>query len=171
MVAPPPLRHHWQMGLLCEYFVADSDAMAAATIDWVGGPQRPPEAKGIFRKRGADPFPSVAAPGIDPVVMMGTLGNLLAGEPPYGEAVDHGVIVESRDGGEGLVYRLAQNVVRNLAYSNESQLGPVSEQWVQTDEFFGQGDPAILRPVIAQLASLARQAQQDQRSVYCWLSV
>jgi hypothetical protein len=68
------------MTLLCEYFVADSDALATATIDWVGGPQRPLEA--IFRKKGADPFSSVAAPGIDPVVMMGTLGNLLAGEPP-----------------------------------------------------------------------------------------
>ncbi len=70
-----------------------------------------------------------------------------------------------------MIYRLAPSVVRNLADSAEGQLGPVAEQWAQTEEFFGQGDAAVLTDLIVEMASLARQAEHDQKAVYCWLSV
>ena len=34
------------MALLCDYFLAANDEAAAETIEWVGGPSRPPEVKG-----------------------------------------------------------------------------------------------------------------------------
>ena len=98
--------HDGHVALLCEYFVANSDEAAGVTIDWVGGPEKPPEAKGLFRKNRVDPIPTVDAPGIEPVVMMTTLGNFLRHQFPYSEeAADDGGIVDSRDGGQRLVYR------------------------------------------------------------------
>jgi hypothetical protein len=32
------------VGLLCDYFAAPNDVIAAATIDWPGGPARPGKA-------------------------------------------------------------------------------------------------------------------------------
>jgi len=160
------------MALLCEYFVADSDEAAAATIGWVGGPQKPPEAKGLFRRSRVDPIPTVNAPGIEPVVMMSTLGNLIRGLAAYSEEIpDDGAIVDSRDGGERLIYRLSNSVVAALAESEEAVRLGVAEPWSQTEEFFGLGDPSVLSPIIAQLVMMARQARTANKSMYCWLSV
>jgi hypothetical protein len=131
----PPLRHHRDtqvvrhdvcMAHLCEYFVADSDEAAAAAIGWVGGPQRPPKAKGLFRRSRVDPIPTVNTPGIEPVVMLSTLGNLLRGLTAYSEEIpDDGTIVDSREGGERLIYRISNSVVTALAESEEAAFPPI----------------------------------------------
>ena len=40
------------VGLLCDYFAAPTDDIAASTIDWVGGPSQPGEGpkQGLFRR-------------------------------------------------------------------------------------------------------------------------
>jgi hypothetical protein len=81
------MRNDGCMALLCQYFVADSDAAAAVTIDWVGGPGNPPEAKSLFRRSRPEAISTVAAPGIEPMVMMSTLGNLLRGQSAYNEEI------------------------------------------------------------------------------------
>lgn len=113
------------MGVLFDYFAAASDEEAATVVDRVGGPGSQatmitlPEGRqrGIFRRKrpapepalGADPdlvvHDTLSVKGIDPVVQLGTLEELLTGRP-YDEVVDDprsGHNLAMRDGGERLV--------------------------------------------------------------------
>jgi hypothetical protein len=66
-------------GLLCDYFLAESDERAATTIDWVGGPSHPPAKSGLLRKSTMEGRPTVSMNGVEPAVMMSTLEHLLTG--------------------------------------------------------------------------------------------
>ena len=69
------------MGVLCDYFTAPCDEIAAATIDWEGGPSSPaPEKRGMLRRsRKSEPLPTVDFKGVEPFVKMGTLEGILTG--------------------------------------------------------------------------------------------
>ena len=94
------------MGVLLDYFAAPSDEAAASTIDRLGGPgsrevEALPEApkRGLFgRKRSAaDPvvrsdeslevYDTLSVKGIDPLVQLGTLEEVLTGRS-YDEIVE-----------------------------------------------------------------------------------
>jgi hypothetical protein len=163
------------MGILCDYFAANGDDDAAKTIDWVGGPSRPPAAAGLLRKRRTDPYPTVQAPGIEPAVMMTTLEGLLTGRSL--DDVDDIIgdnarrhIAASHDGG-CMVLRLSTTLADALAESDEARLTSVAQPWSQTEEFFGQGDPDVLAGVLVDLSALARQARRRGENLYCWMCV
>ena len=104
--------------------------------------------------------------------MLSTLGNLLRGLTAYSEEIpDDGTIVDSREGGERLIYRISNSVVTALAESEEAVRIRMAEPWSQTEEFFGLGDPSVLSLIVAQLAVMARRARTANKSMYCWLSV
>ena len=102
------------MSALYDYFSAASDEAAAGVIDRAGGPGEPavapaPVKRGWFgRTSSPSPvqdmgpaFDTVSAGGIDPVVMMGALEELLTGRP-YDEVTNDprsGHIVAIRDEG------------------------------------------------------------------------
>jgi hypothetical protein len=67
------------MGLLSDYFLAESDSRAAATIDWVGGPSHPPVKRGLLRKSTTEGRSTVSMNGVEPAVMMSTLEHFLTG--------------------------------------------------------------------------------------------
>ena len=50
------------MGLLCDYFTAASNAQAAETIDWIGGPANPPRPSGLARSSRLAARPAVSLP-------------------------------------------------------------------------------------------------------------
>ncbi len=119
------------MGVLYDYFVAPSDAEAAATIDRAGGPGQPASpasrtrTRGLFRHRQQEPapigdgqsYPTVADTGIDPAVQGGTLEELLTGRP-YDEIEQDprwGKSLAVRDGGERLVLTLTDSLIDALA--------------------------------------------------------
>jgi hypothetical protein len=160
------------MGLLCDYFLAQSDDQAAATIDWVGGPSDPPAKRGLLRKTKVEGRPTVSMNGIEPAVMMSTLEHLLTGAS-VDELISQNARrqVADRHGGERLVMALSPSLQDVLAVADESSLRRVAQPWSQTEEFFGQADPAILGECLLELAALARQALNTGEHLYCWLCV
>jgi hypothetical protein len=57
------------------------------------------------------------------------------------------------------------------AVADDSSLRRVAQPWSETEEFFGQGDPAILAERLIELAALARQGLAVGEHLYCWVCV
>jgi hypothetical protein len=116
------------------------------------------------------PFVVVDMKGVEPTVQMATLEEILTGRS-YDEIVADSAdrIVSSRAGGERLVVQLTKTLQEALAEATEAQLAEAVDRWASTDEFWGRGDPAILRPEIEALAQLARTASRQGTNLYCWL--
>jgi hypothetical protein len=150
------------MSLLCDYFMAPSDLEAGATIGWVGGPTMPPD--------GEVGYASVAMNGVDPVVMMGTLDELLTGRAFEEVLADtSGYQVAVRDEGEGLVWHLSTSLRDGLAGADEDRLRTIATQWVQTEEFGGLTPAEQAATALVLLASLVRTGQEQDHHLYCWL--
>ena len=159
------------MGVLCDYFSAPSDKVAAAAIGLLGGPGAP--SAGRPGAPAGPSFDTVPAKGIDPVVQMGTLEGLLTGRD-YQQIADGpraGHIVAVKDGGQRMVVALTDELQAALAGAGDARLRSVAVPWSQTEEFFGHGDPEILAGVLGELAGLARRARGKDERLYCWTCV
>lgn len=152
------------MSLLCDYFAAESDADAALTIHWDGGPSRPNE--------GQHRYEVLALGGIEPVVLMGQLEGLLTNrsvmevlEDPGHDPVAH------RDGGERLVIPIGVRLEEALASLETARISEVAAAWAQVEEFWGQVGPTDLIGALSQLVGLAQVARAQDQHIYCWMSV
>lgn len=180
------------MGVLFDYFAADSDEAAAAVADRFGGPgsrevlgaaPAPPK-RGLFGRRPTPPLPpvvtdptlpvydTVALKGIDPVVQLGRLESLLTGRAYDDVAVDPrcGHALAVRDGGDRVVCTLTDTVVAALAEASPEAIARVVGPWSRAEEFWGRADPAELATDLGYLAGLARRATADRLRLYCWIS-
>jgi len=152
------------VAVLFDYFAAPSDVIAATVVDRIGGPGS------SAHPAAPSAFPTVRAPGIDPVVQMGTLERLLTGrsldkvldDPTSGPVV-------LRDDGARAVMRLTTSLARALAEVDDARLGSVGLLWSHTREFWGRGDPQELAALLRSLASLAREARDEDQAIYCWV--
>lgn len=184
------------MGVLYDYFAAPSDDVAATTIDRVGGPGSqtvlvptppPPVRRGLFGRRRAEPppppqldtdhslvvFDTVSTKGIDPVVQMGTLEELLTGRAYDDIAEDprNGEVLATEDGGARSVVTITDTLAAALVTSTDARLAEVAVPWSQTEEFWGDADPDDLAQVLRDLAGLARRAETAGHRLCCWLSL
>ena len=146
------------MSVTTHYFVAASEAEAAAVID--KGPAGQPGIAHVAEWS-----------GIDPVVMLGTLEELITGVT-FEELLAAGQTksIAQRDGGMLLVLPVRPGLLEALATSDDGGLAAYAVQWSQTDELEGS-DPDDLAEVISELAALARSARETGGGVYCWISV
>lgn len=175
------------MSVLFDYFSADSDETAAEVIDRLGGPgvtgspTQPPKQRWFGRPK-APPqredtpsFDTVSLKGIDPVVQMGTLEELLTGTP-YEEVIKDprsGNVLAERDGGERLVVTLTEALQSALAGLGDDHVKGVAEKWGQTDEF-QLGAPWQAEDIeqpLRELAALAQRSARAGRRLYCWVCV
>jgi hypothetical protein len=154
------------MGVLYDYFSAESDDEAAKVLGWVGGPGSPPP------DRQAKDFVGLK---IDPYVQMGTLEALLTGRP-YDEITNRprhacdiapGPGVDSEQG----VMALTDEFADALATATDAQLAAAAEPWAGTDEFSGWAEPRELEEVMRDLRGLAQRASEEGRRLYCWMSL
>ena len=167
------------MGVLYQYFSASTDAEAASAISMPGGPGRPPQSDGsrrgwkLSRRTTATlpEFDTALTGGIDSVVQMGTLEAQLTGRDydAITAGPRSGYVVASADGGQPLVIALTDELKDALASADQDQLRSAAGPWSRTEEFFGQGDPAILTGALRELAGLARRANAGNRCLYCWV--
>lgn len=179
------------MGVIYDYFAADSDEQATSVIDRIDGPRAsaaspPGEASrhGLFRRRGERVVPQESTPdpvldtvpghGIDPVVQMGTLEELLTGRS-YSDEIARdprsGHTVAVRDGGDRHVLTLTQSLATALAGASDERLAEIALPWSQTEEFWGDADPEVLTDFLHSMAALARRADANQQLLFCWVCV
>lgn len=149
------------MSVLYDYFLAASDEEAGATLDWEGGPTSPPPSTAAL-----DALP---AEGIEPVVMLRTLEELLTGRA-YDD-IDEIEIIGSRNGDSELVVRLPETFQKAIAQALPEKLQAVVEPWCATEEFWGRGDPEWVLPLMNGLADLSRKGLESGRHLYCWICV
>ena len=173
------------MGVLFDYFSAASDEEAASVIGRVGGPGSqatvaPPAEprRGIFgRKRQpvavtyqeAAVFDTVSGDGIDPVVQLGTLEELLTGRS-FDDVMDDprsGQALADRDGGERLVLTLTEHISTALATASDEALERVAIPWSETEECWNAADPALLVDFLTDLAGLARRSKAAGQGRRC----
>ena len=161
------------MGLICDYFTASSDSDAAGTLDWVGGPSKPPAKKGLFPRKTAEGLPTLPLPGLEPTMWMGKLEELLTGRSFEEILADpSGKMVASRDGGERLVLPITENLQQALGDLPDDRLDEVARQWSMRDEYYGTGgDPAVLAPALRNLRDLLRSGRSRSEKLYCWVCV
>lgn len=69
----------------------------------------------------------------------------------------------------GNVSRLADSLQAALAGAGEARLREVAQPWSETEEFWGQGDPAVLGDRLIGLAALARRGRDTGQRLYCWI--
>ena len=174
-----------RMGVLFDYFSAATDDSAATAIDMVGGPGQPKSTnvspkRGLLWRRPAEQsaapsatFDTVSTKGIDPVVQMGTLEELLTGRAYDDVMTDArcGKDLAVRDEGERLVLTITDTLLSALADATEDRLLAVADPWAQTEEFFGSAKGADLLPFLRDIAALASRARDEGHRLYCWVCV
>lgn len=157
------------MSLLLTYFPAASDELAAATIDWPGGPQAGPK-KRAFRRQEPG-FPSVDGRGVEPVVDLGLFEGMLTGKSFDAQMADpHSrPIVADRDG--VLVIRIGDEFMGQLAAAEDQRLVELAVPWSQIEEFHGQASVPGLSDLLLRLKGLAKHTVETGEHAYCWLSL
>lgn len=181
------------MGVLFDYFAAPSDEEAVGVLNRVGGPSSqavvvpsPEPKRSLFSRKqpprtpdfATDPmlpvYDTASVKGIDPLVQMGTLEELLTGRP-YDEIVTdermRDSVLADRNGGERLICNLTDTLTATLASASDERLEQVAEPWSRTEEFWGTADPVVLAEFLRDLAGLARRAEANGQRLYCWVSV
>lgn len=152
------------MSLLCDYFLATTDEQAAATLDWEGGPSKPPTTELAART-------TVSLPGLEPVVMLSTFQELLTGRS-FDELLDeNGQDVGFRNDGELIVIRISEALQKTLAEASTDDLCNISGPWSETEEFYGQTAPQEAEAALIQVAQLARTGVGTNQRLYCWVCV
>ena len=146
------------MSVLTDYFVAASDDIAAAVID--EGPLGNPTIGSVAEWT-----------GIDPVVALGTLEELMTGVSFYTLLAESPQdVIAERDGGERLVMTLRPGIVEALTSRDEQDMRSLAQAWSETEELAGF-DATTLGDCIGSLAGLAREAASSGGRVYCWICV
>ena len=162
------------MGIRYDYFAASSDRQAARALAYAAGPSQPavaPVRTGLLR-RPLPVFETLRATGIDPIVQMGTLEELLTGRS-FTEVLHDprsGEVVADRDDSTVMVLTTTRALQRALAAADVDQLRAVSGPWAATEEFFGTATGEQVLPFLADLAALARSATARRERLYCWLA-
>jgi hypothetical protein len=145
------------MGVLTDYFIAGSDAEAAGALNAVGGPEQ----AGLT---------TLQLKGVDPVVNLATLEGILTGADPMviiGEGAD-----PVADGGSDgpWILRVRPTLVTALRAADAGKLPDVAADWAATEEYEGT-DPKDLLDVLHDLGRLANQSRDENKSLYCWMSL
>ena len=160
--------------MLCDYFTAASDAQAADTIDWIGGPASPPRPSGLARRSQMAARPTVSFPRIEPTTWMGKLEEVLTRRSLDDILQDPtGQVIASRDGGERLIIRLTARLQDALASLDDDTVDEVAAQWAAPDEYYGTGaeDPELAAGALRDLVRLVRAGRERGETLYCWVCV
>ncbi|GIG71329.1 hypothetical protein [Phytomonospora endophytica] len=142
------------MGILTEYFTVDDDAVTPELIEHGPYGLLPEEDKLI-------------AKGIDPVVMLGQLGEQLTGV----DFLEIGGSDRCGGGPEHSVERLTTAMRDALAAIDPADVPAVAATWVTIEEFGGGVNGPDMEWFVTDLSALARRAVSSGRHLYCWWSL
>ena len=155
------------MGPIHDYFAASTDAEAAATITQDGGPgsAEPGSGERIFD--------TVAVSGIDPIIQLGMLEELMTGRSFDDVMADPrtGNSVAMTQDGERMVLTLNDNLHAALARATANQLAAVTGPWSQAEVAGGTAGAPELSAFLHDLAALAARSKKRDERLYCWVSL
>lgn len=144
------------MALLTDYFAAADDETAKRTLEH--GPA-------------AMKLPTVNTTGLDPVVTMATLEQILTGAAAMTIINDSTDAVIAQGGKDGpWVATIRMELVRALGQPDASKLWEAAASWAMTEELSG-ANPHGLYEFLWNLAHLSKWAVENQQRVYCWMSL
>jgi hypothetical protein len=147
-----------KMAILCDYFAAADDDAAATVLELAAGPTSAPG------------HTTVSLPGIEPMVTMQTLEELLTGrsEDEVTENPRQGDIIA--DGPDGsMIVAITAELQAGLVAADDDRLRQVAIDWAGTEELDGF-DSDFLADALVDLADLARTAADRGDALYCWLN-
>jgi hypothetical protein len=159
------------MGILCDYFRAPDRAAALALHQ---------HEDGLFEAAARTGTEAIDLKGIDPVVILGKLVGLLSGAPfeemlLSGIPTDHipGPELLTSEEDERILVELSAFVRDTLAAATEPALAEAAPLWAGIEEFSHSTwfEPDEMRPVIDDLAGLARRARDAGQMMYCAVCV
>lgn len=168
------------MGVDYVYFLAADDVAAGEAVSRPGGPLGWPEVTG-YRKTGVfrtEPivtelgpgYPGFALRGVDPVVALGMLAELLTGVP-YDTLLEdprHGADVASTAIGDRMVFAVTDGLRDALAASDDARMAGIARDW-GTSEELADVPPEVLLQVLRGLTDLARSAGGAR--LYCFVDL
>lgn len=167
------------MGVLYDYFRAPDGPAALRLLAEDGGVPGGPTTV-------AADVDAIDAKGIDHVVMLGQLVELILDLPPDVDAVDTVMVwppEETKPGSSEDYARLpadspwvsgpwleelGDRTRDALAGVDDSALPSIAERWARIEEFDGHMDPANAQTIIERFVALARRARQADERLYCW---
>jgi hypothetical protein len=173
-----------------DYFAAESDRRAADALELPGGPGGavPAEPDLLAAVRAGDMaalkdlrtprvrwsehgLQVLAVKGIDPVVQLATLEELLTAVSfdAIIEGPRSGAHVAATDGGGRMVVSMTDELQRALAQRSGNDFESIAAAWVQTEEFSPHDDAGILAHFLRELAGLAHDALDRGDRLYCWV--
>jgi hypothetical protein len=136
------------MGILADFFLAASDADAAA----YDGESRSPENR-------------IASKGITPLEASTLLASFQ--KTPWDVSLmDRFVEVSIVDEGEQLTHRLPDELVAFLAEGSPDEIAEAVKRWAATEEM--GCSPSDVAPLIGDLVRLARRARKEKAALYLW---
>jgi hypothetical protein len=180
------------MGVLYQYFAAESDARAAAALDLPGGPAgaEPADPVLLAAFRAGDPAASkelrtprtrwsehglqvLAAKGFDPVVQLARLEEYLTGvgSDEIIERWQPSAVIADISTGERMVISVTGELQRHLARQSHDDLGRVAAAWTETEEDSRDADAGLLAHFLGELTRLAQDAAVRGERLYCWVCV
>jgi len=178
------------MGVMYDYFSADSDELAAATIDVPGGPAGsgpapPMPVREIIRRHGREALSElmkprvrlaetglhvVATKGFDATSDLGMIEEFLSGIP-YDTILARprtSHVLAERHDGENLVLTISDELRQVLAASSATELSAAAERFI---EWNGRGNAWAPADLLIELSALARGAIERGEHLYCWVCV
>jgi hypothetical protein len=146
------------VGNLYDYFAADDDAAAAATLEHSPDPEH---------------FDVLDVRGVEPTVQLATLESLLRGIDYEQVAADprQCALLSDPHSEDRWVVTLTDTLRDTLADANAGQLAQAATAWSATEEFHGHGDADLLADFLHRFAALAHTARDRGQHLYCWMSL
>ncbi|WP_346618856.1 hypothetical protein [Blastococcus montanus] len=168
------------MGIDLDYFLAEDDGAAARALSRPGGPLGRPEVTGhrktgLFRREPVvtelgPGYPGFASRGVDPVVALGTLAELLTGVPYDSVQEDprHGAEIACTPSGDRMVLAVTDGLRAALVTVDDTRLREIAAAWNRTEEL-ADIPPEDLVEFLSRLRDLVRSAG-DAR-LYCHVAL
>jgi len=160
------------VSVIWEYFSAPNDELAAATLNWPGGPENGFKPKGLFARR-IDGYPAVHGRGVDPVIALGQFEALLTGlslDEQFADEDSRPILAETEPDAR-LVLRIHDHFRDALAVAPLQNLRDLAVPWSTIEEFYGQANRAGLIKLLMLLRAQAVEARGAGHHLYCWMSL
>ncbi|MGO9455961.1 MAG: hypothetical protein ACLP62_02785 [Acidimicrobiales bacterium] len=152
------------MLLLCDYFLAPSDAAARNAL------AQPPGARRAVIGSAGDQYPTMSLAGMEPSIALVRLEELLTGrswEEISGDPT--GVTLAINEEAMGSIVSITETLQQALSDADDGTLRRIAVPWSEPDDLRGcQGCNAVAAAdLLVKMAAFIRRGRRDGLRLYC----